>query len=83
MYTHISSCQNRASLQGDFQKIWDSISGNLMKFYKEKQSVLYQGQNNPSNDGRLGPEQQLRSELEEKGLAMKRMPYEPVAHAQS
>jgi len=42
-----------------------------MKFYKEKKSVLHQGQNRPTNEGRLGPEQ-LRSDPEEKGLAMKR-----------
>jgi len=42
-----------------------------MKIYKEKQSVFYQGQKKPINEGSLGPEQ-IGSDPEEKGLAMKR-----------
>ena len=70
-YTHINSCQSRASLQGEFQKLCDSVSRKLMFFYQEKWSVLYQGQKKLTNKGRLGPEQ-LSSDPEEKGLPMKR-----------
>jgi len=42
-----------------------------MKLYMAKHSVLYQGQNKPTNLGRLRPEQ-LRSDPEEEGLGMKR-----------
>ena len=71
LYTHINSCQNRALLQRDFGKLWDSVSRNLIKFYNKNWSVLHQGQNKPTNEGRLRPEE-LRSDPEEQGLAMKR-----------
>ena len=47
LHTHINRCQNRASLQGDFQILCNSVSRKLKSFYKEKRSAFLRGRITP------------------------------------